>query len=670
MTKSSLYPKYGQVNRSTRFWAGLALIFVFWAATVTAQSAPTQGMPFRVLARKADGALLKDARLQAQIAFFQKGKDGQVLYREHHDFFTDGNGMATLIIGQGDVRSGNLVDLPWATGNIWIDLDIRSPHHADFRLRQKAALRAVPYAFFATTADQVKPGLPSAHLRTGSPNTRWLTAGNEATTTPFHFLGTRDFQPLYLATNGIPRMILTEHGQIRFRAGDGISGSDQHEDSYPVVISGARQGIWIEIDESRNRATNFVTFFDAEKDLGAIQGQTNSEWRMSWEYLYQTGIFLLDGVSLGVQAGILIADGAAAFAAAGCAIASFLPFPIFAWAAPGYILYGSGLIAENVSLIVEAAALLDASITWETNTSESLGVSFESGEADYAEWLPLQDQNALITAGDIVGIQGGQITKQTDSVSHIMVVSRRPAVLGNRPDESALMNTGRPVAFLGQVGVKVAGPVQAGDFILPSGKNDGIGIARAPKDMRATDYARVVGIAWESKPEKPVQMVNVAVGLHRNAGHDRLEKMDRKIDDIVAYLEGEGPLPDRTLFERTACSVCPQEGGQRADDVLADFQQTMQHLDQPDATLGMINNLNLQPGILKPFETPLRAEFAKGQQALRDRGIDLNKYPELADLFEDPMPHMAKTLQDPAYLKNLLQVTYKNAYDKYVGQND
>lgn len=671
MIKYSLYLLQCVLLRWVAFWAGCTSVLVLLSMPVTAQDNLTQGMPFRVLARKADGALLTDARLQAQIAFFRKENGEQVLYRENHDFYTDGTGMATLIIGQGDVRSGDLIDIPWSSGAIWIDLDIRSPHHPDFRLRQKSPLRAVPYAFYANTSEQIQPGLPHSDLRTGSPNTRWLTAGNEATRPPYHFLGTKDDQPLYLVTNGEPRLILTKDGQLKFRAGDALGGEQTSENSYPVVVSGGRQGIWVELDESRNRTTNFLAFFEPEKDLGAIQGQTLSEWLAHWDYAYQNLIYVLDGVSLGIQAGILIADSAAAFAAAGCAIASFLPFPIFAWAAPGYILYGSGLIAENVSLIVEAAALVDESITWNSNLRNSMGVSYESGEADYAEWLPLENQKESISYGDIVGVRNGHITRQTDSVEHLLVVSQRPAVMGNRPEATSQLSAGRPVAFLGQVAVKVAGPVQVGDYILPSGKNDGIGIARSPEEMRAGDYARVIGIAWESKPNKPVQMVLVAVGLHRNAGHDRLEKMDQKIDDIVAFLEGEGPLPDRALLENpAACPTCSQQGMQRTEDILADFQQSMRQIDQPGAPLAMVEKRNLPPGALKPYESILKVEFAKGRKILRQRGIDLDRYPELADLFEDPLPHMMQTIQDPEYLKDLLQATYNNAHEKYVVQNE
>ena len=69
-----------------------------------------------------------------------------------------------------------------------------------------------------------------------------------------------------------------------------------------------------------------------------------------------------------------------------------------------------------------------------------------------------------------------------------------------------------PVAFIGQVPVKVRGPVNSGDYILPSGLNDGIGIAINPKTITFGQYREAIGIAWESSKEK-IAKVNVAVGI-------------------------------------------------------------------------------------------------------------------------------------------------------------
>ena len=54
------------------------------------------------------------------------------------------------------------------------------------------------------------------------------------------------------------------------------------------------------------------------------------------------------------------------------------------------------------------------------------------------------------------------------------------------------------VAFMGQVPVKVFGKVNMGDYIIPSGKNDGIGIAISPSKINTTNVKQIIGIAWEN----------------------------------------------------------------------------------------------------------------------------------------------------------------------------
>lgn len=142
----------------------------------------------------------------------------------------------------------------------------------------------------------------------------------------------------------------------------------------------------------------------------------------------------------------------------------------------------------------------------------SMSVEYVGSGNDYAEWLPRQDLAESLAAGDIVGIVEGRVTKDTRQASQVMVVSTAPLVSGNDPGE-AKRGDNTKVAFIGQALVKVRGPVRAGDFIVPSGLNDGEGLAVAPGAIKAQQFSQVVGQAWESSPESELRSVRVAVGL-------------------------------------------------------------------------------------------------------------------------------------------------------------
>ncbi|MGD8375524.1 MAG: hypothetical protein PVF68_05235 [Acidobacteriota bacterium] len=141
------------------------------------------------------------------------------------------------------------------------------------------------------------------------------------------------------------------------------------------------------------------------------------------------------------------------------------------------------------------------------------GVTYESGSGDYAEWLERLDPEETLLPAEIVGVYGGKVTRRTAGADHAMVVSYKPIVLGNMPPAERKERFDK-VAFMGQTLVKVIGVVRQGDFIVPSGREDGTGIAVSPERMKPTDFARVVGVAWGSGGrDGELGVVNVAVGL-------------------------------------------------------------------------------------------------------------------------------------------------------------
>ena len=50
------------------------------------------------------------------------------------------------------------------------------------------------------------------------------------------------------------------------------------------------------------------------------------------------------------------------------------------------------------------------------------------------------------------------------------------------------------ISFIGQVPVKIIGKVEPGDFVLPSGNNDGTGIAIPRSDITLQQYINSAGV--------------------------------------------------------------------------------------------------------------------------------------------------------------------------------
>lgn len=165
-------------------------------------------------------------------------------------------------------------------------------------------------------------------------------------------------------------------------------------------------------------------------------------------------------------------------------------------------------------------------------------IFYGTSGADFAECLPRLHAEELIEAGDIVGVFAGKITKATTGAHHLAAITRRPAVVGNLPRREDGHLYGQ-VALVGQVPVKVRGPVAAGDFIVPSGSDDGAGLAVKPEQMTPFDYARIVGRAWESAVGEETRPVNVAVGVNSVAPLETLVAFVRAHQEQIEALRGE-----------------------------------------------------------------------------------------------------------------------------------
>jgi uncharacterized small protein (DUF1192 family) len=165
------------------------------------------------------------------------------------------------------------------------------------------------------------------------------------------------------------------------------------------------------------------------------------------------------------------------------------------------------------------------------------GVTYETGSGDYAEWLERADHNETINIGDVVGVVGGKISKNTEGADRFMVVSWKPGVLGNMP-EAGKEEYYNKVAFMGQIPVKTLCSVKKGDYIIPDGHNQGFAKAISPDQITAEDLGNVLGIAWDDAPEIGAKFVKIAVGLKSNEMVKVIQDQQNEIGQLETKLSG------------------------------------------------------------------------------------------------------------------------------------
>jgi hypothetical protein len=306
-----------------------------------------------------------------------------------------------------------------------------------------------------------------------------------------------------------------------------LSGVESDIDKYPLLIEGDNQGVVIKVVASEaNNNNNFISFWDTNNPnlLGRIEGQTSGELGFDAKFAAKTLNLASKLTSAYVKSAKATVEavfsgaevGAAATSATGCfgfgaCVAAPVPSLIISKAAKTILKIANGI---KVGLMIGTALFEVADFA--SNMDDNLGVTFVSGNGDYAEYIPKENISENFIPGELVGIKNGLVTKDVWGAEKIMIVSTQPIVLGNMPQPNNEINSEK-IAFMGQVPVTVVGTVIPGDYILPNVLTSNFARAVHPKDMKTRDYKNVAGVVWNIISENSgISIVNVAVGINTN----------------------------------------------------------------------------------------------------------------------------------------------------------
>jgi hypothetical protein len=238
-----------------------------------------------------------------------------------------------------------------------------------------------------------------------------------------------------------------------------------------------------------------------------------------------------------------------------------------------------------------------------------------------------------------------------------MVISTKPIVLGNTP-EVGKEKEYEKVAFMGQVPVRVIGKVDLGDYILPSGKNNGLGIARKPKDLSPYEYRKVVGVAW-SAGDSPAgfNVINVAVGMNHKTTAQVIEEQTNHI--VILEKEMDKMQEEVKNINNALITVMPtykEVRGLESNGTLIELFKGLD-FDQPKVVSARkLRNLEKQDGIASEQQAPNQMdvqiipqqEVERGYYEARQKFIDAGGDPETD-------PFYSRMDRDPKYRELMLQ---------------
>jgi len=298
-------------------------------------------------------------------------------------------------------------------------------------------------------------------------------------------------------------------------------------------------------------ANRFVEFRGSNGVVGRIEGENASQYMLNDRFIkevaeYDTDILrsqlLVTSTALDLAAAItgVVAAATSVTFCVGLGVCTTTPIISFTVKAVLKAALYAGAVAAVSYLLVSANKSKDDFLAYKM---ARIGVTYESGSADYAEWLPMANPEEPLLPGYIVAVKNGKITKNTEEFDKLLVVSTKPIILGNAPRDDRKKDYEK-VAFMGQVPVHVSGKVNAGDYILPSGLNNGMGKAVSPTSLQADDYTKIVGVAW-SASDKESSIINLGLGL--NAGDISKVVIDQ--NNMIREFESKFNESNATLAE-------------------------------------------------------------------------------------------------------------------------
>ncbi len=421
-------------------------------------------------------------------------------------------------------------------------------------------------------------------------------------------------------------------------------------------------GISIKVNNSNpQNKNNFITFYGTGTATSTpsgepatdrpIRGRIEGEWTaadllnnleyqddLRWNKTdteLALGAEIIAGLEV-IQAGLkLFASTTSSTFCAGVGACVTTPIPSFIVSA------GADFVLQTANFGVAAA---DAIIVAQVETDfinrhrELLGITVASGSEDYAEYLPKLNPEEKFSYGDIVGVENGFITKNTRDASKIMVISLKPIIAGGLPPDADVSDY-ELVAFMGQVPTKVVGKVNPGDHILPSGYNNGFGIAKSPEFMRPQDFKKSLGVAWEGSREgEDYGYVNTAIGLNSNALADVVQEQEAKIHELEEKMER-----NNSILAELVPGYAEALNMEQSHPIDHDHDHAVEeHL--PNTT-NNVKDLFVESTVDQIIYFPIESEHLEesfrvaeeiAKKEYEKRGIDINIHPFWNRIYTDP----------------------------------
>jgi len=130
----------------------LLIFFPVFFISLNLLSQAPQGISYQAVIRDSDKELVSESTVGIRVAIISESPEGTEVYAEEHSVQTNMNGLVSLVIGQGNVVSGNFEEIDWSQGQYFISTATDISGGTNYEILSTTQLLSVPYALFAEKA--------------------------------------------------------------------------------------------------------------------------------------------------------------------------------------------------------------------------------------------------------------------------------------------------------------------------------------------------------------------------------------------------------------------------------------------------------------------------------------------------------------------------------------
>ncbi|MEI6575397.1 MAG: hypothetical protein WCO63_04390 [Bacteroidota bacterium] len=136
----------------------LPVLVLFLALSISAFAQAPHFMSYQAVVRNASNNLVSNANVGVKVSILQGTATGAVVFAETHTVMTNGNGLATLAIGNGTNVSGSIATISWTAGPFFIKTETDPAGGTNYGVVSTTQLMSVPYSLYAETSGSSTPG--------------------------------------------------------------------------------------------------------------------------------------------------------------------------------------------------------------------------------------------------------------------------------------------------------------------------------------------------------------------------------------------------------------------------------------------------------------------------------------------------------------------------------